>query len=339
MSGTRDATATAPAYLGEMTCSAADPDRPPGCGAATVRVPADALRDADSPRLAGVDHDHVRTLAEIADELPPIIVHRETMRVIDGMHRLHAARLNGRESVQIVYFDGTEQEAFLLAVASNVRHGLPLTLAERKESARRILQSFPEWSDRAIAAKAGLSGKTVGALRRTSGPQPAQPPVRVGRDGRARPLSPFDGRLKAEDILTREPHLSLREVARAAGVSVETARDVRGRLSRGESPLPERPGGPSAAEPRSVGPRHVVPPTEPTSCLASLRRDPALKYNTEGRSIIRCLDARLVRERDAELVLRAPVHQAMQIAAMARACAMSWDKIATRLERRSVERL
>ncbi|GAA3698242.1 ParB N-terminal domain-containing protein [Nonomuraea antimicrobica] len=330
MSSTRDATAAAPAYLEE----AAGSDRPPGFGAATVRVPTDVLRNADSPRLAGVDLGHVRTLAEIADELPPIIVHRETMRVIDGMHRLHAARLGGRESVEVVYFHGTEQEAFLLAVESNVRHGLPLTLAERKESARRILRSFPEWSDRAIAAKTGLSGKTVGALRRTTGPQPAQPPVRVGRDGRARPLSPVDGRLKAGDILTREPHLSLREVAKAAGVSVETARDVRERLSRGKSPLPVGRGGPSAA-----GPCQVMPPTEPTSYLASLRRDPALKYNDEGRLIIRCLEARLVRERDAELVLRAPDHQAMQIAAMARACAMSWDKIATHLERRSVERL
>ncbi|MEO3755852.1 ParB N-terminal domain-containing protein [Streptomyces sp. B6B3] len=312
-------------------------DRPRGPGAGPVPVATDALGDADSPRLAGVDHSHVRTLAETEDELPPIIVHRPTMRVIDGMHRLHAARLNHRETIEAVFFDGSEEEAFLLAVEANVSHGLPLTLSERRESARRVLRDFPEWSDRAIAARVGLSGKTVGVLRRNAGLRPAQAPVRIGRDGRARPLSPVEGRLRAGAILTRELDASLREVATAAGVSVETARDVRERLSRGESPLPDRHGERTVRAARSGRSRRVVSHVEPSSYLALLRRDPALKYNNEGRSILRCLEARLVREHDVELVLRAPVHQATKLAAMARACATSWDEIATRLERRSGE--
>src|SRR5256885_2071124 len=79
----------------------------------TVQMRVDALRDADSPRAKGVDVDHVRTLAEAGGKLPPIIVHRATMRVIDGMHRLTVARLEGRIEVGVRFFDGTEDEAFL----------------------------------------------------------------------------------------------------------------------------------------------------------------------------------------------------------------------------------
>ncbi len=337
MSRTSEATRSESLLPEESAGTPADLRRPRRLGAGTARVPIDVLVDSDSPREAGVDLGHVRTLAETAAELPPIIVHRSTMKVVDGMHRLHAARLNGRQTIEVVYFHGTDQEAFLLAVESNVAHGLPLTLAERRESARRILRDFPEWSDRAIAAKVGLSGKTVGALRRDAGLHLAQATVRIGRDGRARPLSPIEGRMKAGDILARELDVPLREVATAAGVSVETARDVRDRLSRGESPLPERHDKRLVRRARTVRRRRVVPHAEPASYLALLRRDPALKYNSEGRLIIRCLEARLVRERDVELVLRTPVHQATKIAAMARACATSWDEIATRLERRSDE--
>ena len=61
-----------------------------------VVVPVELLRHADSPRLDGESPDHIRTLAESGSDLPPILVHRETMRVIDGMHRLRAAILNGQ---------------------------------------------------------------------------------------------------------------------------------------------------------------------------------------------------------------------------------------------------
>ena len=71
------------------------------------RVPVNVLLDAFSPRVEGVDHDHVARLAEQVDELPPILVHRSTMRVIDGMHRLNAAQMNGRSTIEVIYFDGS----------------------------------------------------------------------------------------------------------------------------------------------------------------------------------------------------------------------------------------
>ncbi|WP_406302562.1 hypothetical protein OHA61_08775 [Streptomyces sp. NBC_00885] len=47
------------------------------------------------PRSRGKDVGQVARLAELDAPLPPILVGRRTMRVIDGTHRLMAATLKG----------------------------------------------------------------------------------------------------------------------------------------------------------------------------------------------------------------------------------------------------
>ncbi|MEK8141890.1 hypothetical protein NKH18_02220 [Streptomyces sp. M10(2022)] len=42
-----------------------------------------------------MDDDWALTLAELETESPPILVHHPTLTVIDGLHRLRAARLRG----------------------------------------------------------------------------------------------------------------------------------------------------------------------------------------------------------------------------------------------------
>jgi hypothetical protein len=63
-----------------------------------------SLRGADSPRLSGESLRHTRLLAHSDALLPPIIVHRETMRVIDGMHRVRAALLRGEQEIQVRFY-------------------------------------------------------------------------------------------------------------------------------------------------------------------------------------------------------------------------------------------
>jgi hypothetical protein len=316
---------------GEATARAALPrqDRSLELPDAKVRIPIEMLRDADSPRLAGVDEGHVRTMAATGAELPPIVVHRATMKVIDGMHRLHVARLKDQDSVEIRYFDGTEWEAFLLAVELNMRHGLPLTLSDRKQSAMRILQGHPEWSDRAIGVRTGLSGKTVGALRRRYAEHIAQAPVRVGRDGRVRRLSPRRGRQRTAGMYPGELELPLNDVNRPAALAVASARDNR------KAPVAWRQPPPAAEETPRTGKRGLcplAPVVDPVKQLESLKRDPALKYSDDDREMIRWLDARIIRKTDPGLVLRAPAHQAKKIADMARACAAQWTRIAMRMD-------
>ena len=151
-------------------------------GGNVVAVPILSLRPGDSPRLEGEDKAHVARLVEAEAELPPILVERRTMRVIDGMHRLLAASLNGQETVDVVFFEGSQAEAFLRAVEANVAHGLPLSQADRRAAATRIVTSNPQLSDRAIGHSTGLAAKTVAAIRRSA--DAVQLNARVGRDGR-----------------------------------------------------------------------------------------------------------------------------------------------------------
>lgn len=98
-----------------------DPDR----AAQVEMVPVNELSPGDSPRIHGEDVAHARDLAEVQDSLPPIVVHRATMRVVDGMHRLCAAKIRGDREVAVEYVDGTTEDAFLRAVHDNVVHGRP----------------------------------------------------------------------------------------------------------------------------------------------------------------------------------------------------------------------
>lgn len=140
-----------------------------------VRI--DSLLSGDSPRLSGADEAHVNRLAEAGVQLPPIIVHRPTMRIIDGVHRVRAAMLNGKIEIEAEFFDGSEDEAFVKAVELNIAHGLPLTMTERKLAAARILANCPDLSDRTIARSCGLSDKTVAGIRRSAAEHP-QPGIR-----------------------------------------------------------------------------------------------------------------------------------------------------------------
>jgi hypothetical protein len=159
-----------------------------------VLVRIDSLRPADSPRLKGVSAEHARLIAEAAGSVPPILVQQGTMRVIDGMHRIRAACLRGKQHLEAYLIPCDDDESFLRAVRMNLTHGLPLTLADRKAAACRIIQAHPEWSDRAIAAAAGLSDKTVGSVRRRLADTIPRTRWRIGRDGRVRPLPARDNR-------------------------------------------------------------------------------------------------------------------------------------------------
>lgn len=218
-----------------------------------ARVPIAALIAADSPRRSGESLEHVRRLAESEDGLPPILVHRSTMRIVDGMHRFRAAQLRGQQEIEVRFFDGDEASAFVLAVQANVMHGLPLSLADRKAAAVRVMTLYPHWSDRMVALATGLAAKTVAALRKRPDEDARQLDVRVGRDGRARPINGAQRRQIAASLMAQNPEASLREIARQAGISPETVRDVRARQSRGQPAAASPPDGAQANGSRPYG--------------------------------------------------------------------------------------
>jgi ParB-like chromosome segregation protein Spo0J len=200
-------------------------------------LPVDKLQFGLSPRMETTDPQHVAALAEVLSDVPPILVQASTMRVIDGVHRVLAARLVGQSTIRAVIFDGDETAAHVEAVHRNVRHGKPLTLAEREAAASKFLELVPEWSDRRIATVSGISPKTVARLRERATVDSAQMRARVGRDGRVRAVDSSEVRRRVVEALRAEPEASNRAIARRAGASQATVRDVRERLARGENGL------------------------------------------------------------------------------------------------------
>lgn len=221
-----------------LATSAGTADSPAPSHNRTSSVPIRSLRPRETFREHGENHEHVTMLAQSPERLPPIVVHRKTMRVIDGMHRLLAAELRGDRVVDVVFFDGDEEDAFVTAIASNARHGMPLSLAERAAAATRILRSRPQWPDRVIARATGLAPSAVSAIRRRAGVADAHSNVVV-------PLS------RRSEFGAPEPPVGpVQQVAKEFGLDPGAVLDVLNQL-RGER--------------RDAGPERlvVVPKPEP----------------------------------------------------------------------------
>ncbi|MFI6325560.1 ParB/RepB/Spo0J family partition protein [Nonomuraea sp. NPDC050556] len=294
----------------------------------TERVLLSTLLPADSPRLAGEDSAHIVELAEL-DEVPAVVVHRSTMRIIDGMHRYRAAQLRGDSWIEVRFFDGDEQDAFVLAVRLNATHGLPLTQADKAAAAARIIASHPQWSDRLIASASGLSHRTVAAIRGSSTGEHTHSNSRIGRDGRIRPLNAAEGRIQASRMMAERPEATLREIAEAAGIAVSTARDVRERVRLGKDPVP----------PKLRAEEQKVPSDEIAQILDRLKRDPSLRLTDTGRGLLRLLDAIRLVSTDGwtRVVNGVPPHCAEPLAQVARTCAEAWLNFAEEVETRGRE--
>lgn len=314
-----------------------------------VEVDMGSLSLAGSPRLAGERPEHIQVLAAAEDPLPPITVHRPTMRVIDGFHRLKAARLRGEHTIAARFFDGDEAAAFVLAVKLNVTHGLPLSLGDRKRAAERIIATHPQWSDRRVASTTGISPGTVGDIRTRVVRETEPTGRRLGQDGRLRPVDGSVGRLLAGELLTADPQLSLRQVARAAGISPETARDVRNRLRNGEDLLPRKRGrkndtapdephalhqefGPLGIDRQDARPRGAPVPDRAV-LVKRLKADPALRFTETGRNLLRLLALHTVRKEEWEAIItNVPPHCSDIVADLAHQFAALWSEFAVRVK-------
>ncbi|MGW3650965.1 ParB/RepB/Spo0J family partition protein [Streptomyces sp. NPDC000878] len=304
-----------------------------------VNVAINQLVLNDSPRLQGEDVAHIQVIAEVEDGLPPILVHRETMQVIDGMHRVRAAISKGQTVIAARFFDGDEKEVFLLAVKANVEHGLPLSLTDRKAAAMRIIGSHAHWSDRAIAEATGLSARTIASLRLRVTTQSPQSHARFGQDGRVRPVSNIEGRRRAAKLIAERPDASLREVARDAGVSPNTVRRVREQLLRGEDPAALRlkvvkeTGDGLSTLPSAPVEASVVPTPQSSVNWHTLSKDPAICLSEAGRFLLRSLSLTALPPQDWERILKTvPSHCTGTVSALALECSRLWEQVARNLE-------
>ena len=313
-------------------------------GREIIVLPIASLLPGESPRSEGPDQKHIERLSEMDGPFPPILVNRNNMRVIDGMHRLLAALQKGQEDIEVELFEGTTEEAFLRAVETNVAHGLPLSQVDRRAAAERIVASHPHMSDRSIARASGLGARTVAAIRRRLTDAVPQLNARVGRDGKIRPLSSVEGRWRAAEVIAEKPEASLREVARLAGISPATVSDVRRRLESGREPVGEQPGSADVREAVAVSPqvprqrgerkRRLAQP-DPGSVIDKLLRDPSLRHKEEGRHLLRLLQQNAIgTEEWSELTAAVPPHCGALIVNLARQYADTWREFAQDLDER-----
>ena len=139
-----------------------------------------------SPR-SGVDDVTVGAYANSFEQLPLIDVYwiegRDGWWLVDGWHRLAAAKKIGIEEVKVWDHQGTLDDAVEFAYDSNLKHGKPLTLQERKEAAKLKLIRHTERSNSWIAGDCGITKETVNVVREE-----------LESGGEIRPLDKFLGR-------------------------------------------------------------------------------------------------------------------------------------------------
>jgi len=278
----------------------------------TFAFPLSDLKTGIRPRRGGIRADHVKTLAELGGRWPPIVVSRNDHRIVDGVHRVEAAKALGHTTIVAMLFDGSADEAYVASIKYNVEHGLPLTLAERKEGAHHILRAHPTWSDRRIAAICGLSPVTLGSLRarmrEASGlvPDDVRSERRIGRDGRSRPVDTLGARQRVAEAIVQAPELSLRKISAQVGSSPETVRSVRAELQSAWHELDGQ---------------------------EWWRQDSALNSSDGGRQLVKWLTrANIDLDKSEGHLDSVPLSRVYDLAAEARRRASAWNAFADALE-------
>lgn len=304
------------------------PAESPASKAVQIRI--EDLRTALTPRLGPADSRHAVLLAQNYEQLPPILVHRNRMTIIDGTHRVLAARMLGHRVVTADFFEGSEVEAYVESVRANREHGKPLTLVEREYAARRVVSLFPEWSDRRIAELCGLSPKTIGGIRRRSTAGTPQLSGRVGLDGKTRPCDPISRRMNVARLLEEQPKATVRWLAEQAGTSQATVIDVRLRLQQGKSPFPKRSLVSANSRSRGGDGHDDMGPLE------WMRQDAACRATPEGSRFAEWFEAHSLSEDVIEQhAASVPLSRVYQAADEARRRGALWQRFASLLEARA----
>ena len=86
----------------------------------------------------------------------------------DGFHRYHAYKILGIKEIQVDYKPGTLQDAKIIALEANSKHGKPLTNEDKRNKVKMALEidGFDKKSDREISIFCKVSVSFVSSIRR-----------------------------------------------------------------------------------------------------------------------------------------------------------------------------
>lgn len=143
-----------------------------------------------------LDADTVDRYVEAWNRMPPVTVFKVDGQLLlaDGFHRHAAAVAMGRRSLKAEVRDGSFAEALDYVTSANLRHGLPLTRAERRRAIEVKLTLHHERSDRHLAEELGVGRELIAKIRKVmiDGGQIPLGEKRIGADGKSYPALPKD---------------------------------------------------------------------------------------------------------------------------------------------------
>ena len=136
-------------------------------------------------------------------------------------------------------------------------------------------------------------------------------------------------------FIAANPDASQRTIARDAGISLGTARDVRERIRLGLDPVPERQRRKATvSEPRRERPRGTSQ-ARLRELLEQLTRDPSLRFTESGRALLRwCLARVQETEMRDQLIAQAPTHSWYTLIEFAQCYAEGLTDAAERMQTR-----
>ena len=127
-------------------------------------------------RSDALDSEIVQTYAdrmEAGDVFPPIklVSDGDVFWLVDGLHRLEAAKKINREQISSNVTEGDERVAMLMSCAANAEHGKRRTNEDKRQKVMMMLEDeeWSKWSDREIARQCKVGHPLVGELRNLTG--------------------------------------------------------------------------------------------------------------------------------------------------------------------------
>lgn len=129
--------------------------------------------DEYQPRTGGLDKDNLERLAASdPTHWPALLVSplgAGRYVIIDGYHRYEVAQRLKLDTLDCQIADNA---GYPEAAEANLRHGLPLSVQDRKDYARYVHEQEPRLSYRELGRRCGLSDKTVKAALRDDADNP-----------------------------------------------------------------------------------------------------------------------------------------------------------------------
>lgn len=102
-------------------------------------------------------------------KFPPVVLFDDGKRkyLVDGFHRLNAAKRAGKQSIEVEVHMGDKYSGFLYSLKANATHGLQRTNEDKRHGVMKLLEDFEyiDKSDREIASICAVSHTFVSKIR------------------------------------------------------------------------------------------------------------------------------------------------------------------------------